>query len=347
MGVYESTNITIVGNEIGLTDYYGIDVESSMNVAVTGNNISSNNWHGMDVLQSSNLTITDNNILSNAQTGISLVLSSETDISGNYFSDNGQGIHFSASKNTTIAGNTFAFDGIFVQGYVHQLSSLAITPDNLVDGKPILYYKNCEGVEINGLSAGQVILVNFTHGLITGLHITDTDTAIQMVHVEEVRVLGNNLSNNNVGIHLVTSKNVTISSNNLWHNHHGMMSSFVTGIRVSHNNMYNEAIQADDYLGEDNVWDSGYPGGGNYWSDYSGVDQFSGEEQNQPGGDGIGDTPYALWRGADDRYPLMNPLNQPPSCAIRAPSPQQIIASDYTVSGTAFDPELFVEMILR
>ncbi len=75
------------------------------------------------------------------------------------------------------------------------------------------------------------------------------------------------------------------------------------------------------------------------------MDQFSGEEQNQPGGDGIGDTPYALWRGSDDRYPLLNPLNHRPSCAIGAPSPQQIIAGAYTVSGTAFDPELLVEMV--
>lgn len=343
--VFESTNVTIAGNEISLTDFYGIDVESSMNVAVTGNNISSNNWHGVDVLQSSNLTITDNNILSNAQTGISLVLSSETDISGNYFSDNGQGIHFSSSTNATIAGNVFAFDGIFVQGYVHQLSSLTITPDNLVDGKPILYYKNCEGLDINGISAGQIILVNFTNGLITGLHVTNTDTAIQMVHVEEVHVLGNNLSSNDIGIHMVRSKNVTISSNNLWHNHHGMLVSYSNGIRVSHNNVFSQAIQADEYLGEDNLWDDGYPSGGNYWSDYTGMDQFSGEEQNQPGGDGIGDASYTLWRGNHDRYPLMSPLNHPPSCAIRTPSPQLTVTGEYTISGTAFDPELLVEMV--
>jgi len=53
----------------------------------------------------------------------------------------------------------------------------------------------------------------------------------------------------------------------------------------------------------DSVWDDGYPSGGNYWSDYVGVDLFSGPYQNITGCDGIGDTPI-LFR---DRYPLMHP----------------------------------------
>jgi len=53
-----------------------------------------------------------------------------------------------------------------------------------------------------------------------------------------------------------------------------------------------------------NVWDDGYPSGGNYWSDYDGVDLYSGPYQNEAGSDGIGDTPYVIDDVNQDRYPL-------------------------------------------
>ena len=53
-------------------------------------------------------------------------------------------------------------------------------------------------------------------------------------------------------------------------------------------------------------WDDGYPSGGNYWSDYIGVDLMSGPDQDISGNDGIGDTPYAFATGGTDRYPFVN-----------------------------------------
>ncbi|MGP3667026.1 MAG: NosD domain-containing protein [Candidatus Bathyarchaeota archaeon] len=60
------------------------------------------------------------------------------------------------------------------------------------------------------------------------------------------------------------------------------------------------------------VWDNGYPAGGNYWSDYVGVDEKSGTNQDQPGKDGIGDKPYLASGRAVDRYPLMEPTSELP-----------------------------------
>jgi hypothetical protein len=53
------------------------------------------------------------------------------------------------------------------------------------------------------------------------------------------------------------------------------------------------------------MWDNGYPDGGNYWSDYTGTDVYSGAGQNIPGSDGIGDTPYVINTSNRDNYPLM------------------------------------------
>jgi hypothetical protein len=56
------------------------------------------------------------------------------------------------------------------------------------------------------------------------------------------------------------------------------------------------------------IWDNGYPSGGNYWSNYTGVDLMSGPKQNQPGSDGIGDTPFVVGTNNTDNYPLMAPF---------------------------------------
>jgi hypothetical protein len=59
-----------------------------------------------------------------------------------------------------------------------------------------------------------------------------------------------------------------------------------------------------DYCGG-NIWDDGYPSGGNYWYDYDGEDGD---------GDGIGDSPYNITNldekvTGQDRYPLMDAVS--------------------------------------
>jgi hypothetical protein len=81
--------------------------------------------------------------------------------------------------------------------------------------------------------------------------------------------------------------------------------------RIYHNNFiyngeqHNGQAQNFDY----NYFDDGYPSGGNFWSDYTGMDNYSGPDQTDPGSDGIGDIPYPIEWGVKDNYPLMEVWN--------------------------------------
>ncbi len=76
---------------------------------------------------------------------------------------------------------------------------------------------------------------------------------------------------------------------------------------VYHNGLFETWDPAAQDSGIGNTWDNGYPSGGNYWDDYVGSDTLSGPDQDIPGTDGIGDVPYDVQGGSQDRYPLMSP----------------------------------------
>ena len=113
------------------------------------------------------------------------------------------------------------------------------------------------------------------------------------------------------GIYLIGAKNSAIIDNNISTNIYGVRLDSSSNNLIYHNNFIdNKNYNANDNGGS-NTWDDGYPSGGNYWSDYTGNDNFKGPDQDQPGSDGIGDTPYDIAGsiGAKDFYPFMEPLN--------------------------------------
>jgi parallel beta-helix repeat protein len=110
------------------------------------------------------------------------------------------------------------------------------------------------------------------------------------------------------GISIVESNNNIVEYNIVINNTIegvGVWRSFEN--RIFHNNIINNVIQASDDRST-NLWDSGYPGGGNYWSNYSGIDSYKGPNQDIPGSDGIGDTNYSIDSDSIDNYPLMEPI---------------------------------------
>ncbi|MBE0520231.1 right-handed parallel beta-helix repeat-containing protein [Candidatus Bathyarchaeota archaeon] len=120
-------------------------------------------------------------------------------------------------------------------------------------------------------------------------------------------IVYNLITDNFLGIGLGLSNHNLIASNVIEDSvTQGMLIVSSRNNKIYHNNFIRNAEQII-CLGYENVWDDGYPSGGNYWSTYNGTDFYSGPYQNETGSDGIGDTPYVVGGNNTDTYPLMNP----------------------------------------
>ncbi len=119
---------------------------------------------------------------------------------------------------------------------------------------------------------------------------------------------GNNITANSYGIDILLSSNNVIYGNNITNNGYGIDLDASSNNTIYNNNFVDNTRQVPEWNWELlNVWDAGYPYGGNYWSDYTGIDVKSGPNQDLSGSDGIGDTPYVIDENNRDKYPLMEP----------------------------------------
>jgi len=117
--------------------------------------------------------------------------------------------------------------------------------------------------------------------------------------VQNVTIKNTNIKLFEVGIHLVRSSNNIIFRNNIANNDFGIDFDSSSNNKIYHNSFINNAQQV--YIlsaGCVNIWDDNYPSGGNYWSDYTDVDNDN---------DGIWDHPYVIDVGNKDHYPLVKP----------------------------------------
>jgi parallel beta-helix repeat protein len=273
----------------------GIALDSfSLNNVVSGNNVTNNDW-GIYIWSSNGTTVSGNEVTHNCiGNGISLDSSSDNTVSGNevaYSGDIGVYLVDSSSCNT-ISGNTITSNN---RGIMLDTSS----NDNAVFGNTIT---SASGREGSGISLDRDCRDNS----VSGNNITaNTGDGLDISNSSSNSFSGNSIANNGVGVSLDSSSSSNIfSENNITNNGQGIWLDSSSNNAIYHNNFINNTGQAYS-PGSTNVWDDGYPSGGNFWSDYTGVDLCNGPYQNVTGSDGVGDTPYVIDSNNKDNYPLM------------------------------------------
>ena len=144
---------------------------------------------------------------------------------------------------------------------------------------------------LSDLSGGNIIEDNIVANNGVGIQVSTNDTI----------VFRNKISDNKFGIMVENrgagpSGGILISENTVENSEMGFVLGGSWNDTIFHNNLVNNTSYFIFPKSGANNWDNGFEG--NYWSDYSGMDNDL---------DGIGDTPYVVNNSIDniDRFPLM------------------------------------------
>lgn len=311
-----SNNNTIIGNTVAISS---VTLKDSSNNKITNNTIpgvsltkSNNNilsgntitLTGVRLSYSRNNTIINNN-LKNSLNGVILSKSNNNTVSGNTFKKIFCSISLSNSSNNTITtndsgwgkldksnnnkfrNNNFTGFGVFGQKLSHFINDVDVS--NTVYGKPIYYWINKRDMKVPS-DAGYVAIVNSTRIIVENLTLPK----------------GQWLGAATQGIALAFTTNSTIKNNCITENYYGIWIYVSNDNTIYHNNIVGNWKPV--YSEGTNIWDDGYPSGGNYWSGYEEADEYSGPDQDQPGSDGIGDYPRLIDMFNRDRFPLLRPI---------------------------------------
>jgi parallel beta-helix repeat protein len=221
--------------------------------------------------------------------------------------NNGQGVLLAFTTGATITHNYITNNSVgigFFASYGNSISGNNIT-------------KNARGIQFSKASRSNSISAN---------KITYNNNGIYFFDSQQNTINGNNITNSEVGI------GFSASSNNMLYNN-----NFISNTRQIYDSNMDDASVAPSV----NFWDFGYPLGGNYWSDYTGVDAKSGANQDQPGIDGIGDTPYIIYGDNKDNYPLM-PYGSRPAISIISPENKTYTISNVSLTLTVSKPTSWI-----
>jgi parallel beta-helix repeat protein len=364
----DSSNNTLQENDIMENGGDGIHLEKEINETsgncIFKNNIVNNEWSSIELSGSNYNYISENQIAESDY--VLLSNSNNNEISRNNMTNNVDGVLLMSSSNNTILGNSIiesAFCGIWLlhspyncivenafvdcglDTYSCDLFSRDsywsygnVVRDNIVNGKPLVYLQNISNYTVT--DAGQVILVNCNNVYVENLNLSNASKGIQLWNTNNSIIANNIITNNWICVDLCYSHNNTMHGNFITTNFGTQSINIEFNIALeysSNNKIFNNFIANRVLFGgsEKNVWDNGYPYGGNYWSDYSVIDIYGGPYQNLTGSDGIGDMPYSIYANNTDHYPLMGMFSDFVTSEYHVQTICNSTISDFRFNGTA------------
>ncbi len=291
-----------------------IILANSSNVIVKNQNLS-NGTSGILLGFSNSNLIENNTCLNSTDDGLLISYwSNNNKIRNNTFSYGLRGIrlyHF--SNNNTFDNNSFDSNddtGLYFISYCDYNKILNNTGNDHYSQGLFLLNSNHNYIWRNQFFNNGyygIIIQESENNTIKENNCSDNGFGISSLYSNGNIINNNTISSNNIeGIHFINSTRNTIIGNHISNNPEGIYLDNSSENVIYHNNLIDNTVQAYDNM-HNNTWNDSYPSGGNYWSDYGGVDNFQGPNQDLPGSDGIGDTNYSIDSDSIDHYPLIEP----------------------------------------
>jgi parallel beta-helix repeat protein len=250
-------------------------------------------------------------------TGIK-IQADHTTIQNNIIQNNYMGLFCSVQSYTQIIDNTIANnlkDGMrFYAGSYYNITGNTIT-GNGVSGLALQGYSNTVtnntfDHNLRGLGLGSSYSVVFGNKFTS-----NTESAIWLAGSKNI-LAANDISQNKWGI-FITPQWAAPHENTFYHN------NFV-------GNIYGVYVNESTPV---QFWDNGAQIGGNYWSDY----QTKYPTATEIGNSGIANTPYQVYTGAQDNYPLIAKFDTSNLGNALPTNPTPGVTSNGVVASWSFD----------
>jgi len=190
--------------------------------------------------------------------------------------------------------------GYWVAGIAVYSSRNVVISDNLVLGqKPY-----------NAATSGIFLTENSDNCLVDSNNVSYFDSGIYLFSYSDSNIISNNIVSYNHHNNLAGGyafNNTYFGNTEYGASLYGICfqgyDQYIGNNRFYHNNLARALSGWQILPGNGNIWDNGYPSGGNYWSDY----QTRYSNATEIDGSDIWNTSYVIDANNTDRYPLMKP----------------------------------------
>ena len=339
VGIYVSASEgdNAIENNLIYNNNIGIVLDNTRNNNVTGNTLANNTREGDFKYGVYSRNAIQNNIEGNIfiqnNVGVFMDRGYCNMIQKNNFTSNSYGVYLTFNESLTYTG--WSFDNQIVKNYflnntygiysnigaavfINSQFNTTISENKLKNNLYgiFLYLSPVNRILENTISLNDYgIHIELSSGnyLINNSITQNTVNGITLHLASDNSLISNNMSKCDVGITLSLSSSNLICRNVIANNNIGVKTELSNDNTIYNNDFVRNVQQVTTDGLSSNKWNTTYPYGGNYWSDYVGADIYCGPHQNETGSDGIGDTSYIVDINElfdtynIDYYPLMKP----------------------------------------